>query len=39
MSDYDQRFGGLARLYGVGGAEALRRAHVCGGGVGGVGSW
>lgn len=39
MSDYDQRFGGLARLYGVGGAEALRRAHVCVVGVGGVGSW
>ncbi len=41
MSDtcYNDRFGGIARLYGEAGAEALRAAHVCVVGVGGVGSW
>ena len=39
MSDYEQRFGGLQRLYGTGGLARLRRAHVCVVGVGGVGSW
>jgi tRNA A37 threonylcarbamoyladenosine dehydratase len=38
-SDYAQRFGGLARLYGRAGLERLRAAHVCVIGVGGVGSW
>lgn len=38
-SDYAQRFGGLARLYGRAGLERLRAAHVCVVGVGGVGSW
>lgn len=37
--DYEQRFGGLARLYGRAGLERLRAAHVCVIGVGGVGSW
>jgi tRNA A37 threonylcarbamoyladenosine dehydratase len=37
--DYEQRFGGLARLYGRAGLERLRAAHVCVVGVGGVGSW
>lgn len=35
----DRRFGGLARLYGVSGAERIRAAHVVVVGVGGVGSW
>jgi molybdopterin/thiamine biosynthesis adenylyltransferase len=35
----DRRFGGLARLYGVAGAQAIRDAHVAVVGVGGVGSW
>ena len=42
MSDasvHDRRFGGLARLYGVSGAERIRAAHVVVVGVGGVGSW
>ena len=42
MSDFsvtDRRFGGLARLYGVSGAERIRAAHVVVVGVGGVGSW
>jgi tRNA A37 threonylcarbamoyladenosine dehydratase len=38
-SDYDDRFGGIARLYGRAGLERLRAAHVCIIGVGGVGSW
>lgn len=33
------RFAGIDRLYGTGAIEALRRAHVCVVGVGGVGSW
>ncbi|MCG2579172.1 tRNA cyclic N6-threonylcarbamoyladenosine(37) synthase TcdA [Dechloromonas sp. XY25] len=37
--DRERRFGGVARLYGQDGAEALRSAHVCVVGIGGVGSW
>jgi tRNA A37 threonylcarbamoyladenosine dehydratase len=37
--DADRRFGGLARLYGVSGAQAIRAAHVAVIGIGGVGSW
>ncbi|MCK5893390.1 MAG: tRNA cyclic N6-threonylcarbamoyladenosine(37) synthase TcdA [Endozoicomonadaceae bacterium] len=36
---FDQRFGGIRRLYGVEATELLRRIHVCVVGVGGVGSW
>ena len=39
MSDYRQRFGGVARLYGDDGLTRLRRAHVAVVGLGGVGSW
>ena len=38
-NQYSRRFGGIARLYGEAGLEALRRARVCVVGVGGVGSW
>ncbi|HET6408376.1 MAG TPA: tRNA cyclic N6-threonylcarbamoyladenosine(37) synthase TcdA [Chthoniobacteraceae bacterium] len=38
-SDYQQRFSGIARLYGAEGAARLRAAHVAIVGVGGVGSW
>ncbi|GAB1387640.1 tRNA threonylcarbamoyladenosine dehydratase [Melaminivora sp.] len=38
-SDAERRFGGLARLYGVQGAAAIRAAHVAVVGIGGVGSW
>ncbi|MEY2633885.1 MAG: hypothetical protein RIR00_2539 [Pseudomonadota bacterium] len=41
MSDtLDQRrFGGMTRLYGAEGAAALRAAHICVVGIGGVGCW
>ncbi|MES9881102.1 MAG: tRNA cyclic N6-threonylcarbamoyladenosine(37) synthase TcdA [Sedimenticola sp.] len=37
--DYERRFGGIARLYGIRGLESFRQAHVCVVGIGGVGSW
>lgn len=39
MSDYEYRFGGIARLYGVAALPRLRVAHVAIVGLGGVGSW
>jgi tRNA A37 threonylcarbamoyladenosine dehydratase len=39
MPDFEQRFGGVARLYGAAGLERLRAAHVAVIGIGGVGSW
>ncbi len=38
-ADLDRRFGGLARLYGVAGAQRIREAHIVVVGIGGVGSW
>lgn len=38
-TDFEHRFGGSRRLYGVDAVEKLRRAHVCVIGIGGVGSW
>jgi tRNA A37 threonylcarbamoyladenosine dehydratase len=38
-SDYEQRFGGIGRLYGKASLDRLRAAHVGVVGVGGVGSW
>ncbi len=38
-ADLERRFGGLARLYGVSGAQKIRAAHVVVVGLGGVGSW
>ena len=37
--ELERRFGGLARLYGVEGAQRIRQAHVAVVGIGGVGSW
>lgn len=37
--DYQRRFGGLERLYGVAGAARIVQSHVVVVGVGGVGSW
>lgn len=39
LSDFDTRFGGIARLYGKAGLARLNAAHVAVIGVGGVGSW
>jgi tRNA A37 threonylcarbamoyladenosine dehydratase len=39
MTDFDQRFGGIQRLYGKRELERFRNAHVCVVGIGGVGSW
>ena len=39
MSDFETRFGGIARLYGRAGLARLRAAHVCVIGIGGVGAW
>lgn len=38
-ADFDRRFGGMRRLYGVQGAQAVFDAHVVVVGIGGVGSW
>ncbi|MCP4765179.1 MAG: tRNA cyclic N6-threonylcarbamoyladenosine(37) synthase TcdA [Gammaproteobacteria bacterium] len=37
--DYQQRFDGLGRVFGVDALTALQRAHFCVVGIGGVGSW
>lgn len=37
--DSERRFGGVTRLYGIDGADRLRKANVCIVGIGGVGSW
>lgn len=39
MSDYQTRFGGIARLYGVEQLDWLASAHFCVIGIGGVGTW
>lgn len=39
MSDFEFRFGGIGRLFGMAGLARLRAAHVCVVGIGGVGSW
>lgn len=38
-TDFERRFGGMRRLYGVAGAQAVFDAHVVVVGIGGVGSW
>ena len=39
MSDFETRFGGIARLYGKNGLQKLSAAHICIVGLGGVGTW
>jgi len=39
MNEYQQRFGGIQRLYGLQAADILKSAHICVIGIGGVGSW
>ncbi len=38
-AEYENRFGGIARLYGVRALQYFNRSHVCVIGIGGVGSW
>jgi tRNA A37 threonylcarbamoyladenosine dehydratase len=38
-SEYQQRFGGIARLYGESSLTQFANSHVCVIGIGGVGSW
>lgn len=37
--DFDERFGGIQRLYGKDAVDVIRELHVCIVGLGGVGSW
>lgn len=39
MNSWEQRFGGIERLYGKKACGRIREAHVCVVGIGGVGSW
>ena len=39
VDNYEQRFGGIGRLYTPEGLARLRQTHVCVIGIGGVGSW
>lgn len=39
LDSYEQRFGGIGRLYTSEGLAKLRQAHICVIGIGGVGSW
>jgi len=39
MNQQQLRFGGVERLYGVDAYSAIRNAHICVVGIGGVGSW
>ncbi|MGC7590666.1 tRNA cyclic N6-threonylcarbamoyladenosine(37) synthase TcdA [Bisgaard Taxon 46] len=39
VDNYEQRFGGIGRLYGAEALARLRQSHVCVIGIGGVGSW
>ena len=39
MTQQQQGFDGVERLYGVGDYTAIRKAHICVVGIGGVGTW
>lgn len=39
VDNFEQRFGGIGRLYGEQALQRLRQAHICVVGIGGVGSW
>ena len=39
MSEYEERFDSVSRVYGVDVLKFLRDSHVCVIGIGGVGSW
>lgn len=39
VDDFDSRFGGIVRVYGIKGMEQIRKARILIIGIGGVGSW
>lgn len=39
VDDFDSRFGGITRVYGIAGMDKIRKARVLVIGIGGVGSW
>ncbi len=39
MSDFEEKFGSLSRVYGDGVLQKIRDSHICIVGIGGVGSW
>ncbi|MEH8023405.1 tRNA cyclic N6-threonylcarbamoyladenosine(37) synthase TcdA [Gallibacterium anatis] len=39
VDNFEQRFGGIGRLYGEQALQRLRQSHICVIGIGGVGSW
>lgn len=39
VDDYEARFSGIGRLYGIKALEKIRKAHILVVGIGGVGSW
>ncbi|MDE4002018.1 ThiF family adenylyltransferase, partial [Glaesserella parasuis] len=39
IDNYEQRFGGIGRLYTAEGLAKLHQSHICVIGIGGVGSW
>lgn len=39
VDNFEQRFGGIGRLYTPEGLDKLRQSHICVIGIGGVGSW
>ncbi|MBA2405385.1 MAG: ThiF family adenylyltransferase, partial [Bdellovibrionales bacterium] len=39
VDDFESRFGGIARLYGIKGMVKIRQAKILVIGIGGVGSW
>lgn len=39
MSDYEEKFGSLARVYGEDALALMGQSHICVVGIGGVGSW
>jgi tRNA A37 threonylcarbamoyladenosine dehydratase len=39
MSDFEEKFGALERVYGADALAQIRQSHICVVGIGGVGSW
>ena len=39
MNEFEEKFGGLSRIYGDAALQKIRNSHICIVGIGGVGSW